>query len=112
MTTCIFCKILAGEMPAQEVYEDETVFAFNDINPQSPVHILIIPKRHIAAVSQTTQDDRNVMGDLFMAARQIAEQKNISDYRLIVNNGRAVGQTVFHIHLHLMAGRPFSWPPG
>ncbi len=112
MTDCLFCKIVAGEIPATKVFEDDNILAFNDINPVSPHHILIIPKKHIATLSDSKDSDKELLGELLVAARKIASELHIADYRVVINNGKDVGQTVFHIHLHLLSGRFFSWPPG
>lgn len=112
MHDCLFCKIVAGAIPSTKVYEDETVYAFNDINPGAPTHVLIIPKKHIAKVAEASLADEAVLGHLFGVARDIAAAKGLEHYRLVVNNGEGVGQSVFHIHLHLFAGRPMAWPPG
>lgn len=114
MTDCLFCKIRDGEIPAEVVYEDEDVLAFNDVNPQAPVHVLLIPKKHIATVNDISADDCTTMGKLYLAARAIAAQRNIADdgYRLVVNCNAMAGQTVYHIHLHLLGGRRMTWPPG
>jgi histidine triad (HIT) family protein len=108
----IFQKIIDKEIPADIVYEDDLVLAFKDINPQAPVHILVIPKKPIAKLSDMAEDDASLVGTLIYRATRIAEEQNIEDYRLTVNNGARAGQTVFHVHIHLMAGRAFSWPPG
>ena len=111
---CLFCKIISGDIPSQKVYEDEKVFAFKDINPQAPVHIVIIPKKHISALTDASQQDTEVLGYIqFVAAKlaaQFDEMKN--GFRLINNCGPDGGQTVFHIHYHLIGGRIFGWPPG
>jgi histidine triad (HIT) family protein len=114
MTDCLFCKIREGEIPADIVFENDDVLAFNDVNPQAPVHLLIIPKQHISTVNDVTDEDQVLMGKLFSAAKTIAEQKGVSDegYRLVVNCNEKAGQTVFHIHMHLLAGRAMTWPPG
>ncbi len=114
MSDCLFCKIRDGVIPCDIVYEDDDVLAFNDVNPQAPVHMLIIPKKHIATVNDITEDDELVMGKLFSAAKKIAEQEGISDdgYRMVTNCNEKAGQTVFHIHMHLLAGRRMTWPPG
>lgn len=116
MTDCLFCKICAGEIPAGVVFENDDVMAFDDVNPQAPVHVLIIPKKHISTVNEMDADagDELVMGKLFSAARSIASERGMSDdgYRLVVNTNKQAGQTVFHIHMHLLAGRNMSWPPG
>jgi histidine triad (HIT) family protein len=111
---CIFCKIAAGEIPATIVHQDEHVVAFRDLNPQAPTHILIIPRQHIATVNALTEADATVVGHLFLAARQLAAELGFAEdgYRLVMNTNAAAGQTVFHIHLHLLAGRNFAWPPG
>jgi len=111
---CLFCKIIQGRIPANKVYENETIFAFTDINPQAPEHILIIPKKHISGVDALEEDDSELMGRMVYAAKHIAAEKKVKEgsYRLVFNNGRLAGQQVFHIHLHLLAGRPMQWPPG
>jgi histidine triad (HIT) family protein len=112
VSDCLFCKIIKKEIPAKVAYEDERVLAFHDINPQAPVHLLIIPKKHIAMIADLEEADIAVSGALIHAAKKIARETGCADYRLIFNNGRGVGQSVFHIHLHLMAGRSMGWPPG
>lgn len=114
MSDCLFCKIRDGEIPADIVFENDDVLAFNDVNPQAPVHLLIIPKQHISTVNDVVEDDQVIMGKLFSAAKIIAQQKGVSDegYRLVVNCNEGAGQTVFHIHMHLLAGRAMTWPPG
>ena len=114
MTDCLFCKIIAGDIPADKIYEDENVFAFKDINPVAPLHALIIPKKHIAMINDIEPQDATVVGQLFLAAKEIAKQEGYTEagYRAVMNCGEAAGQTVFHIHLHLLAGRELSWPPG
>lgn len=111
---CIFCKIVAGEVPADILYEDELAVAFRDINPQAPVHVLIIPRRHLAAVSDMNEDDKALIGHLHWVARHLAPELGLSDsgFRLVINNGRDAQQTVGHLHLHLLGGRSFRWPPG
>lgn len=110
---CVFCQIAAGEQPANLVYESDTVLAFHDIHPQAPTHILIIPRKHIARMADLTPGDAAIMGDVMVAARIIADQLGVQDaFRLVVNNGAPAGQSVFHIHVHLLAGRRFVWPPG
>ena len=109
----IFGKIIRREAPADIVYEDEWCLAFRDINPQAPVHVLIVPKREIAKLADATADDQALLGHLMLAAGKVARELGVGDaFRLVVNNGAAVGQSVFHLHLHLLAGRPFHWPPG
>ena len=114
MTDCLFCKIRDGEISGDIVFEDDDVLAFNDVNPQAPVHVLIIPKKHIATVNDLSADDEAVMAKLFSVAKTIASQRGVSDdgYRLVVNCNERAGQSVFHIHMHLLAGRDMSWPPG
>lgn len=114
MTDCLFCKIRDGEIPADIVFEDDDVLAFNDVNPQAPVHILIIPKQHIPTINDLEDDDEQIMGKLFSTAKNLANQKGVSDdgYRLVTNCNAGAGQTVFHIHMHLLAGRAMTWPPG
>lgn len=112
MTDCLFCKIAAGEIGSDKVYEDDDYLAFNDIAPQAPTHFLVIPKRHIGRVAEMEKEDAALIGGLFTTAAKICADKGIDDYRLVVNNGEGAGQTVFHIHLHVLAGRPLAWPPG
>ena len=114
MNDCIFCKIISGEIPSTQVYKDEFVTAFRDINPAAPTHVLIIPNRHIPSVNDITVDDEQVMGHLFMAAKTIAEQEGVAEsgYRLIVNTGPDGRQEVFHIHLHLLGGYKMRHPMG
>jgi histidine triad (HIT) family protein len=114
MNDCLFCKIRDGEIKGDIVFENDDVLAFNDVNPQAPVHILIIPKKHIATVNDMDDSDESVMGKLFSAAKNIASQQSIAEdsYRLVVNCNERAGQTVFHIHMHLLAGRNMTWPPG
>ncbi len=114
MTDCLFCKIIAGEIPCDKIYEDDNVFAFRDINPQAPLHVLIIPKKHIAMINDLETEDAETMGHLFVAAKKIAQQEGYAEegYRTVMNCGEAAGQTVFHVHLHLLAGRNLTWPPG
>lgn len=113
MTRCVFCRIAQGEAEARIVYQDEDVTAFHDRNPQAPTHILIIPNRHITNVDHVKPEDAALMGKLFVIARQIAKDQSLeAGYRLVVNTGRQAGQSVFHLHMHLLGGRPMSWPPG
>jgi histidine triad (HIT) family protein len=111
---CLFCRIVNGEIPAKKVYEDNEVFAFHDINPQAPTHVLIVPRKHIATIDALEAGDANIVGTVILRAAQIARDLRLPSegYRLVVNNGEAAGQTVFHIHFHLLGGRNFSWPPG
>ena len=110
---CLFCKIAARTIPAKIVYEDDEVFAFEDIGPQAPTHILICPRKHFAALHDATSDDQAVLGKLQLVAAQLARKLNLLEgYRTVLNNGSGAGQSVFHLHLHLLGGRPFRWPPG
>lgn len=112
MSDCLFCKIIAGEIPSSKVYEDEHCFAFDDINPAAPSHVLIVPKKHIGKIADASDDDTMLLGRLSRAASQIAKQRGLEDFRLVVNNGEAAGQSVFHLHMHLIGGRKLTWPPG
>ncbi|GAB4375868.1 MAG: histidine triad nucleotide-binding protein [Calditrichia bacterium] len=114
MSDCIFCKIAGGKQPARIIFQDNEVVAFHDINPQAPVHILIIPRQHIERVSDMEENQQMLMGKLIFTAKQIAKQLELdkTGFRLVFNNGRAGGQQVFHVHLHLLGGRPMRWPPG
>jgi histidine triad (HIT) family protein len=111
---CLFCRISGGEIPAKIVHEDGDVVAFHDINPQAPTHVLVIPRRHIAALDALTEADVAAIGTTVLRASEIARSLGLHDdgYRLVVNNGEGAGQTVFHIHFHLLGGRRFGWPPG
>jgi histidine triad (HIT) family protein len=112
--SCLFCRIIAREIPASIVYEDDRVLAFNDINPQAPTHVLIVPKRHIETLNALEPDDDQIVGELARRAAAIAEELGIATggYRTVFNTNRDAGQTVFHIHLHLLGGRSMGWPPG
>jgi histidine triad (HIT) family protein len=114
MSDCIFCKIIAGEIPSTQVYRDDLVTAFRDINPVSPTHVLIVPNQHIASVNDLASDDEQLVGHLFTIAKQLAAQEGIAEsgYRLIVNTGPDGGQEVFHIHLHLLGGKQMRYPMG
>ncbi len=110
---CIFCKILKKEIPARIIHEDETSIAFHDINPQAPVHVLVIPRKHFASAEEAGEADEPVLGHLHRVAAKLAgELKIIGGYRTVVNTGPGAGQSVFHLHLHLLGGRPLRWPPG
>ena len=110
---CLFCKIAAGIIPVEKLYEDEEIIAFSDIAPQAPVHFLVIPKKHIAGPAAIGQDDEHLLGRTLRVAAQIAKKEGIGDqYRLVTNNGTEAGQTVFHLHLHVLGGRTMQWPPG
>lgn len=111
---CLFCQIVNREIHASIVYEDEHVLAFNDINPEGPTHVLLVPKRHIATLSDLTPEDDAIVGELVRRAAAIAEKRGIAagGFRTVFNTNRDAGQTIFHIHLHLIGGRPMHWPPG
>lgn len=109
---CIFCKIISGDIPTSKVYEDETVIAFNDIEPQAPVHILIIPKEHIASAAEINENNSSLIAHVFEVAAKIAKEMNLDGFRIVNNCGDSAGQTVKHIHFHLMSGREFTWPAG
>jgi histidine triad (HIT) family protein len=111
---CLFCKIVAGDVPADIIFESETVVAFRDINPKAPTHVLIIPKRHIGTINALADGDQATIGDLFLTAAKLAADEGFADegYRVVMNCNAAAGQTVFHIHLHLLGGRQLTWPPG
>lgn len=112
--SCIFCRIVRKEIPSNIAYEDEHTLAFHDIDPRAPVHVLIIPRRHIEAVNHIQDGDVEVMGRLFHVARRLARELGVADsgYRMVVNNGPDAGQSVDHIHMHLLGGRAMQWPPG
>jgi histidine triad (HIT) family protein len=114
MTDCIFCKIITGEIPSTNVFRDEQVTAFRDLNPAAPTHILLVPNKHIDSVNALTSDDEQLIGHIFTTAKQIAAQEGIAEggYRLIINTNAHAGQTVFHIHLHLLGGAPMKHPMG
>lgn len=111
---CLFCKILDGDIAADIIYESATAIAFRDINPQAPTHVLIIPRKHIATINEITDDDQALVGSLYSAAREIAAAEGFAEegYRAVMNCNEGAGQTVFHLHLHLLGGRDLSWPPG
>ena len=111
---CLFCKIINGDIPADIVYQDDDVLGFRDVNPQAPTHILFIPKKHIATVNYLEIDDAQLVGKLYLAAKKVATDAGFAEegYRLVMNCNAGAGQTVFHIHLHMLAGRALSWPPG
>ncbi len=108
----LFQKIADGEIPADVVYQDDRAVAFRDIHPQAPTHVLVVPRKPIPRADAVEPEDEPVVGHLFTVARKVAEVEGLSDYRLIVNNGEGAGQTVFHLHVHLLGGRDFQWPPG
>ena len=114
MTDCIFCKIAAGEIETDFVYEDDQVVAFRDLDPQAPTHVLVIPRAHIATTNDLTAENADLVGRMTLAAKQIAERDGIAErgYRMVLNCNPEAGQSVFHIHLHVLGGRPMGWPPG
>ena len=111
---CLFCKIIAGDIPSAKVYEDDKVYAFRDIEPQAPVHILIIPKEHIASANELTEENASIVGHIFSVAAKIAKEEGIAEggYRIVNNCGQDGGQTVGHLHFHMLGGRSLAWPPG
>ena len=114
MSDCLFCKFVRDEIPTRLAYRDEKVMAFEDINPQAPNHILIIPTKHIASVNELTAEDSETVGQMYLIAQKIAQERGFAadGYRAVINTGPNAGQTVFHLHLHLLAGRALRWPPG
>ena len=114
MEDCLFCKIVNNEIPAELIFEDDRIVAFNDINPQAPIHILIIPKEHFASLNDIPEEKKDLMGHILLRARQIAQNLGIQEngYRIVLNTARDSGQEVFHIHFHLLGGRRMTWPPG
>ena len=109
---CLFCRIVAGEIPSDRVHEDEEVIVFRDINPAAPTHVLAIPRRHIASADDLTDGDAELLATLFAALRRVAGDAGLRGYRIVTNVGEEAGQSVLHLHLHLLGGRPLSWPPG
>lgn len=114
MTDCLFCKIRDGEIPAETVYENDDILAFKDVNPHAPTHILIVPRKHISTINDLQDSDAAIMGKMMLAAQDIASAEGLAEagYRLVINTNADAGQTVFHIHMHLMGGRNMAWPPG
>jgi histidine triad (HIT) family protein len=110
---CLFCKMIAGEIPTKKVYEDDKTFAFHDINPQAPTHVLIVPKKHIVGLKEASPEDAEIIGYCQLVAAKIARERGIENgYRTVYNVGPGAGQSVFHLHLHLLGGRKLTWPPG
>ena len=111
---CLFCRIVDGDIPAEIIYESDTALAFRDINPQAPTHVLVIPRRHISTIDDLQVEDQELVGSLFTAAKDVAQQEGLADggYRTVMNCGEGAGQSVFHIHLHVLGGRLMNWPPG
>ena len=114
MTDCLFCKIRDGEIPSETVYENDDILAFKDVNPHSPKHILIVPRKHIATINDMEGEDAKIMGEMMLAAQEIAKTEGVAEsgFRLVINTNDDAGQTVHHIHMHLMGGRNMAWPPG
>lgn len=114
MTDCIFCKIASGEVPAKLVFESDTLVAFEDINPVAPVHVLIVPRQHIATTNELGDSDRELVGDMMLCAKEIAKEKGIAEkgYRAVLNCMSGAGQSVYHLHMHVIGGRVLQWPPG
>lgn len=111
-SNCLFCKIINGDIPAQKLYEDEAVLAFWDISPQAPKHFLVIPKRHLSGPAAVTAADQELIGRVVATGARLAEENGVPQFRLVMNNGAEAGQTVFHLHLHVLGGRSMNWPPG
>ena len=109
---CLFCKISAGEIPAEKLYEDDEMLAFRDIAPQAPVHFLVIPKKHIQDPANVGAEDEALIGRMMRIGSHVAKENGITDFRMVYNNGAEAGQTVFHIHMHVLGGRSLTWPPG
>lgn len=113
MDDCPFCRVIRGELPSKKVYEDEHTYAFEDIRPQAPTHVLVVPKKHIRGLKEAQEADAEVVGRCHLAAAQIARERGIENgYRTVLNVGPGSGQSVFHLHVHLLGGRPLHWPPG
>jgi histidine triad (HIT) family protein len=113
MNDCLFCRAIAGEVPSKKVYEDEHTYAFEDIRPQAPTHVLIVPKKHIRGLKEAQAEDSEIIGRCHLVAAQIARERGIENgYRTVLNVGPGSGQSVFHLHVHLLGGRLFHWPPG
>ncbi|OGR07430.1 MAG: histidine triad nucleotide-binding protein [Deltaproteobacteria bacterium RIFOXYD12_FULL_50_9] len=109
---CIFCKIIAGQIPAKKLYEDDKILAFWDINPAAPVHFLVIPKKHVSGPAALAEEDQDLVGKLLRDGARLAKENGIDHFRLVMNNGSEAGQTVFHLHMHVLGGRHLTWPPG
>ena len=114
MLECVFCNIISGRTPAEFVYQDERIVAFRDINPQAPVHVLVVPRRHIPTANDVTAADQALVGELVLVARKVAEMEGVADsgYRLVLNCNENSGQEIYHLHLHVLGGRRMTWPPG
>ncbi|MBE0584923.1 MAG: histidine triad nucleotide-binding protein [Desulfofustis sp.] len=113
MTDCLFCKIIAGDIPADTLYEDDDILAFRDISPQAPQHFLIIPKKHLSGPAAITAGDEQLFGKMMRVGGELAAHNGVGEgFRVVLNNGEQAGQTVFHLHMHILGGRPMTWPPG
>jgi histidine triad (HIT) family protein len=114
MADCIFCKMVSGEIKPDTVYEDEHVLAFRDLNPQAPTHVLIVPKKHIATINDVSAEDAHLVGKMYLAAQEVAKTDDVDQrgYRTVMNCNAEAGQSVYHLHLHVLGGRPMDWPPG
>lgn len=114
MTTCLFCRIIERAVPSKIIYEDDQALAFEDINPQAPIHALVIPKRHVESIQEVRSTETSLLGHLLLTCTRIAQEKGIaaSGYRIVTNTGRDAGQSIFHLHFHVLGGRPMAWPPG
>ncbi|MEB3300500.1 MAG: histidine triad nucleotide-binding protein [Cyanobacteriota bacterium] len=112
MSDTIFGRILRGEIPCQEVYSDDLCLAFKDVNPQAPVHVLVIPRKPIASLAEAQPEDQELLGHLLLVAARVARQEGLTSWRTVLNSGAEAGQTVFHLHVHVIGGRPMAWPPG
>lgn len=112
MSDCLFCRIIAGEIPSSKVYEDDVCFAFNDIAPQAPTHFLVIPKEHISSVSAVTDENSAVVAHIFEVIAKLTKELGLESYRVVSNIGEQAGQSVFHLHFHVLSGRDMTWPPG
>lgn len=112
MDPCVFCRIAASEIPSQKVWESPAVFAFKDLNPQAPTHILVVPKKHLGSLAEAKPQDQSLLGEVNFAVAEIARENKLDSYRLVSNTGAEAGQSVLHLHYHLLAGRKLAWPPG
>lgn len=112
MANCLFCKIIQKEIPSKSAFEDDLFYAFHDMNPQAPTHLLLIPKKHVGGVAELTASDEKMAGGLVLRAKELAQSLGLKSYRLVINSGLEAGQSVFHLHLHLLSGRRLRWPPG
>ena len=112
MASCLFCGIAAGEIPSKRVYSDDRLYAFEDVSPKAPLHVLVIPRKHVARLSELGAEDAPLAGEMLARAAAIAKERGFEDFRLVVNDGAGAGQSVFHLHVHVLGGRHFSWPPG